>query len=453
MNLELIEVEIADLIIGSNVRAKLRNLGPLTASIRERGILEPVLVARDGDKFRLVAGGRRVAAATEAGLAVVPAVVRAATDAQGIVEDQLSENLLREALSTADEVDGFRQLEAFGMTPKEIAHLVGLKVEHVDVALEVAKSEVALAAADAHDLTLEQAAAIADFDGDKAAVKVLVATARKKPEEFPHVLADLVDERERRQVVDELRAKAEKEGTPIIKVQPSYSIDTPPTRLSELNSAAGKNVTPANHRKCPGHAAYLLDSKFSHAQLIYVCTDPKGNGHKARFSGDGSAAAKSPEDREKDATERREMLAGNKEWRVSEPVRRKFIAELVQRAKPPKGVLRFLVEEIMGDPNGLGGKLGPVNERLLGEFLGGRYPVKPAEAYRYGRELGLGAARRAPDARLPLVLLAQIAADREQFMDQTTWRSGSAASARWLSFLEAQGYGLSDIEKKAAART
>lgn len=84
-------------------------LAQLTASIRERGVLEPVLVRRVGDRFELVAGERRTRAAREAGLADVPAIVLDIDDREAL-EISIMENLQREDLNAVEETEAVLQL-------------------------------------------------------------------------------------------------------------------------------------------------------------------------------------------------------------------------------------------------------------------------------------------------------------------------------------------------------
>lgn len=81
----------------------------LTASIRERGVLEPILVRRVGERFELVAGERRTRAAREAGLDEVPAIVLDIDDREAL-EISIMENLQREDLNAVEETEAVLQL-------------------------------------------------------------------------------------------------------------------------------------------------------------------------------------------------------------------------------------------------------------------------------------------------------------------------------------------------------
>ncbi|MGH9057754.1 MAG: ParB/RepB/Spo0J family partition protein [Acidimicrobiales bacterium] len=101
-------------------------LASLTASIREVGILQPVLVRATGDDtFELIAGERRWRAARRAGLPTVPAIVRDVSQGQS-VEQALIENLHRQDLNPLEEAAAYQQLiEDFGLTHEQLSLRVG----------------------------------------------------------------------------------------------------------------------------------------------------------------------------------------------------------------------------------------------------------------------------------------------------------------------------------------
>ena len=101
------------------------DLTELVASVREKGVLEPILVRPRGSRFEIIAGERRFQAASEAGLAEIPCVVRDSTDAE-VVEIALVENLQRKDLSPFEEADGLKTLaERFGYTHETLAERIG----------------------------------------------------------------------------------------------------------------------------------------------------------------------------------------------------------------------------------------------------------------------------------------------------------------------------------------
>lgn len=101
-------------------------LAALTASVRELGVLQPVLVrATGGGTYELIAGERRWRAAKRAGLSLVPAIVRTVDDTLSL-EQALVENVQREDLNPLDEAAAYQQLlEDFHLTHDELASRVG----------------------------------------------------------------------------------------------------------------------------------------------------------------------------------------------------------------------------------------------------------------------------------------------------------------------------------------
>jgi ParB family chromosome partitioning protein len=102
------------------------SLSSLTASVRELGVLQPVLVRQvEIGSFQLIAGERRLRAAKRAGLQTIPAIVRTADDT-AVLQQALVENLQREDLNALDEAAAYQQLiEDFHLTHEEVATRVG----------------------------------------------------------------------------------------------------------------------------------------------------------------------------------------------------------------------------------------------------------------------------------------------------------------------------------------
>lgn len=112
-------------------------LDELAQSIRNQGLLQPLLVRRDGKGYRLIAGERRWRAAQRAGLSDVPVLVREANDAEAF-ELALVENLQREDLSPLEEAEGYRRLlEERKWTQEQVAERVGKERSTVANALRL----------------------------------------------------------------------------------------------------------------------------------------------------------------------------------------------------------------------------------------------------------------------------------------------------------------------------
>jgi ParB family transcriptional regulator, chromosome partitioning protein len=112
-------------------------LEELAASIRTHGVVEPILVRRHGQRYRIVAGERRWRAAQRAGLKEIPAVVREATDGEAF-ELALVENLQRADLNAIEEAEAYQALaEGRQLTQEQIAERVGKERSTVANALRL----------------------------------------------------------------------------------------------------------------------------------------------------------------------------------------------------------------------------------------------------------------------------------------------------------------------------
>ncbi len=168
----------------------------LSASIREKGILEPLLVRRSQNSYELIAGGRRLRAAVKAGLKEVPVIVREATDTE-VLQLALIENLQREDLNPIDEARAYRRLQVeFGWGQEETASKVGKSRPAVANSIRLlllppeVQQEVALG-----KLTMGQARALL---GLERAAKI-IAAARE-------VMAKGLSARETERLVNQLKS-------------------------------------------------------------------------------------------------------------------------------------------------------------------------------------------------------------------------------------------------------
>ncbi|MGI9667443.1 MAG: ParB/RepB/Spo0J family partition protein, partial [Acidimicrobiia bacterium] len=104
----------------------LEAINDLAASIEAVGLLQPIVVRSEGDRYVLVAGERRLRAMKQLGRPEVPAVIRAATDGATNLTEALVENLQREDLSPLEEAAAYSELqEEYGLTHEDIASRVG----------------------------------------------------------------------------------------------------------------------------------------------------------------------------------------------------------------------------------------------------------------------------------------------------------------------------------------
>ena len=104
-----------------------QTLDDLARSVREHGIVQPIVVTRTADnRYRLIAGERRFRAAQKAGLNTVPAVIKDLQKEGDALQIALIENIQREDLNPIEEANAYHQLhDEFGLTQEEISRRVG----------------------------------------------------------------------------------------------------------------------------------------------------------------------------------------------------------------------------------------------------------------------------------------------------------------------------------------
>ena len=126
-----IEVDV-DLIAPNERQPRVQmddgKLEELARSIKEHGVIQPILVQKNGDLYRIIAGERRWRAAQRAGLLKVPVVVRdlPLDDDRHVLQLALIENIQRENLNPVDEAAAYQRLaDEFGLTHDQIATAVG----------------------------------------------------------------------------------------------------------------------------------------------------------------------------------------------------------------------------------------------------------------------------------------------------------------------------------------
>jgi ParB family chromosome partitioning protein len=123
------------------------SLAELAASIRKTGILQPVLVTREGDRYRVVAGERRVRAARLAGLRTIPVLVKEGLHDRDHLLLALVENVQRRDLTALEEAEAYRHLkDDFGLTQEEVAERVGKDRATVANAIRLLKLPAAIRA-------------------------------------------------------------------------------------------------------------------------------------------------------------------------------------------------------------------------------------------------------------------------------------------------------------------
>ncbi|MFE7204273.1 ParB N-terminal domain-containing protein [Pseudonocardia alni] len=487
---ELAWADPATLVLEVNTRTDVHLDPHFCASIRDRGVREPINVyARAADGALVVRKGqRRTLAAVKAGLARVRVLVEPQTpvtdaaaeasidpaQAQRVAEaeriiDQLGENQHRAGISDADEVAAHQQLLGLGMTAGQIARTTRTPAKRVRQTTAVARSARALEVGSCHDLDLVQMAVIAEFADDDTAVEQLTETALTRPGQLAHQAQRLRDERADRArctaVEDQLRAA----GVTVLG-RDDDRMDTA-SSIARLRPTAddpqGTDLTEQAHRDCPGHAATVMtrwdfEQAGRIAQTVWMCLAPIEHGHAELYDrsqpGITTAAPvdetdeqrQARENREREAArqERRTVIANNKAWDSAQVVRRDWLRELFTRKAAPKGAAIFVAAEIARGDHDLRRAMESRNA-LAATLLGfgdpsprGVYGFQSDRAHPIAEAAGTSSAARATMLSLAVVLAAY-----EEGTHRNSWRNPSPATRRYVTQLREWGYDLSDVEQ------
>ncbi|BBG05810.1 MULTISPECIES: ParB/RepB/Spo0J family partition protein [Pseudonocardia] len=483
--LALVDPNTLELEVNTRLDA---NLDPhFCASIRDRGVQEPITVRRRASDGTLIVrtGQRRTLAAVRVGLSQVPVIISPepasedgddvdtgsedyrAGQAERIVE-QLVENQHRRGIADAEEVAAHQQLLGLGFKPADIAKVVRTKADRVRATTQAAQSTRAVAIGSRYELDLVQMSMIAEFEDDDEAVKTLTTVAVREPGQFGHVAQRLRDERAAQQVHAAAVAELTQAGVTVIdRDDDRYAAAT---GLAWLRPSAddpeGTGIEEDTHQDCPGHAAEIVTfrryGEGHQARVNWLCLDPTAHGHaplresmRTRTGAAGGSASESDEERaarearDKEAAriERRRVIANNKAWASAETVRREWLAELLAKKSAPKGAAVYVAAELGQGAHALRKAMESGNS-LACELLGLAAP--DGGGYYSGRVNPLAEAARATStARATMLSLAFVLGAYEAGTHQGNWRNADPATQRYLSQLRDWGYTLCEVEQLA----
>ncbi len=101
-------------------------ISELAKSIKENGLIQPIVVSKNGDTYKIIAGERRWRAARMAGLSTVPVYIKEEIKGQKLLELALIENLQRQDLNSIEEANAYQSLiNEYGMTQEQVAEAIG----------------------------------------------------------------------------------------------------------------------------------------------------------------------------------------------------------------------------------------------------------------------------------------------------------------------------------------
>ncbi len=202
----IMAVELSKLFVGkTNVRRSPGDVGDLVESVKEKGILEPVLARPIGGRYELIVGSRRFEAAKIAGLKKIPAIVRPMTDEEAIIVS-LVENIQRRDIEPEEEYDAIVALRkvnprAYGSSD-QVAKALGKSRRYVDDRITAVEAVRSIRRESKADITVKQAPL--PKERSRGVLPVKHATFLHRAEEAP-----TVQELPKRERATQLRELAE----------------------------------------------------------------------------------------------------------------------------------------------------------------------------------------------------------------------------------------------------
>ncbi|HEY3713199.1 MAG TPA: ParB N-terminal domain-containing protein [Jatrophihabitantaceae bacterium] len=432
-------VDPASLLVDLNVRSEAQLDKDFLASIRDLGVLVPIVAVRTTDgSLRVRFGKRRTLASVEVGQPLVPAVIVGEEDADQVarIVSQWHENEYRSGLGTKDKLAAVEQLSLLGLSAAQIVKQTKARKQDVEQALAASRSDLAKGAAERYEfLTLDAASAVAEFESNTSTVKALVAAAKQSDGDFRHALQRARDDRDEAAQQTALIEQHTAAGTQVID-RPDYA-DKTTRRLTSLLDSTGKRLSEQTHAACPGHAVYI-EHNWQGIEAIPVCTDWPTHGHHDPDA--ASARLVGPMD-DKAKAERKLVITNNKEWKSASVVRRDWITTFVSRKTAPRGAAVYVAAELARGSHELRRAMERSPE-LAATLLG-------ADAS-HSRQSVTALTDTATDARAQVIALGVVLGAVEASTSTDTWRNPTEAVKRYFAFLSANGYVLAEVEQIAA---
>ncbi|MFC6130161.1 ParB/RepB/Spo0J family partition protein [Mycolicibacterium llatzerense] len=514
--LEHVDPTVLD--IGDNVRDVAVLDKEFVASIKEHGVLVPLTGVRSADNpdvVRVRNGQMRTLAAREVGLTFVPVYVLPSTAAdasEDLIErviHQIVTNDQAHGLTDAQRAKGIQQMIDAGMSVTKVAKKLSMPKDTIKAAHTAAGSQAAMEYLDSTQISLEEAAALAEFEDDPAALARLVNAAGTR--QFDHTIAALREARASAQAEAKVAAEYAERGFTVLAERPhrTDSAAVPMTYLvthdadgAEVDATEAAVTDPAQWAVLLYEGTVLVDrstgepvdedavdwatqdddaatpdSGLRHANTVedretylpeYFCldyaaaglsvaqdrvrqyfpsTDSADDDEEDEAQRQDAAQARADAEAEAEKRERRKVLALNKLGAAAIVVRREFLTKLLSRKTAPKGAAAFVADALARDAYMLTGLHA---DETAAELLG-------IDSDKRVRSLTQGI-DAAADARAQVIVLALVLGALEARTGKDAWRNpgiigGTASWARnitggdYLKFLVAQGYTLAPIEE------
>ncbi|NSX35349.1 ParB/RepB/Spo0J family partition protein [Pseudarthrobacter oxydans] len=424
----------ATLTVDINVRKDAALTGDFIASIKEHGVMEPVIAHRKEDgTVHVLMGQRRTRAAVEADRPLIPVMIIESPEEAERIVTQVVENIQRAELTEADEADAYHQLSLIGVSAAAIAKKTGRTKTTVEGALK-AKASDAGAAALSKGYTIDEALIMAEFEGDEDATEELESVLADEADQLLHVAQLLRDRRASEAARAALVTELEATGKTIVEDAGYYDED--------------ENLYVSSAKRADGEAATDEDANAYRITTDYrgkhnaepVITGWKELGFVSRYKRyDGGTQAQKGPMTDEEKTERKTLIANNKAMESAGVVRREFIKTMLSRKTAPKGWQYFTVHAITHHSETASGYDGKVATEMIGTKTGedtdrwGWNPLRDHTAK--------------TTARPEFSLIALICAGYEKTIQKDSWRSAEKRHFDYLNQLTHWGYTASAVEQ------
>ena len=428
---ELVQLDPATLTVNTNVRKDAGLTPSFVSSIRELGVLEPVIAHRKTDgTVHVLMGQRRTLAAVEAKLTTIPVVITDSPDEADRIITQVVENIQRTELGHADQAVAFQQLSLLGLPAAKIAKKTGRTKTIVEQGIAAKSTDAGTKALeDGHDF--EAALIFAEFADDADATEEIESVLADEPSQLHHVAQQLRDKREAEQTLAAEIAVHEAKGLTFVG-EIGYSDDAETARISHLLKGDGTDVTDEDAN------AFGVRRVYHGGIIVLLVAGWKALGFTEKYGSGSTTAAKGPMNDEQKAG-RRTLIANNKAMESATSVRREWVKALLARKTAPKGWQYFAVLSMTSFYD--------IGRSYEGELAANMIGVK-AEKKDTGWGYDPFKDHVATHAIRPeFALLAMVMASFEKQMHKDAWRNPSREAKYYLVKLIEWGYTPSDVEK------
>lgn len=438
--------------IEANIRREVKVDKPFWSSIKQDGVLIPIVVELVDGAYRVIDGQRRTLAAIDGGVTEIPAFVvdGIRSDADRVIR-QLVVNDHREPITDADRLAAWQTLFDLEVSADAIARKTKAPKAKVEAAKKVAADPFLTDIVVDQQIPLDVMAEIAEFADDPELVERLVDDYQRWPANFPHVIARARDRRAEAAarsaaveqvtaagytVIDDYPTWADQKAGRYVRADEVYSDDKLTQHAFTAEQLA--DIPPTT----PGLVVHV-DRDWNGDEPTFVATgyieNPLEHGYHVHITATTPTASAEVDD-EAAKEERRRVLANNKAWPIATEVRRTWISHLLQRKTLPADVDHFVANSITRQHVWQHGDEHLNIARDLLQLTGPDDWSSPRDTLVH--HLTSHTAPR-------IVLAAAIARTEGELTAKDAWRSSSQAGlTRYLTALAAWGYGLSELEQQ-----